>query len=301
MFKSLTDSHVLSNGAKIPCLGFGTYLSPMGAAKQSVLDALQVGYRHVDTASHYGNEPDIGAAVRESGIPREDIWVTTKHWVEERGYEKTIKAVEASLMDMGLDYLDLYLIHWPCVEKVSPHWAEINADTWRGFERMYKDGKLRAIGVCNFERKHLDALFANCEIRPMVNQIEFHPGVLQEDTFQYSRENNMVVEAYYPLGSGQLLSRPEVIRVAQRVGRTPAQVLIRFSLQSGALPMPKSVHIERIQQNSEVFDFELSAEDMALLRTVPDRFAFSGWVPEEAPADAIVSGDLEEVGAPPKK
>ena len=288
--EKLTDSYVLRNGAKIPCLGFGTYLSPVGAAKQSVVDALRAGYRHIDTAFKYGNESDVGEGVRESGVPREEIWLTTKHWVTERGYEKTVKAVETSLKNIGLDYLDMYLIHWPCVEKVSPEWIDINADTWRGFERMYKDGKLRAIGVCNFERKHLDALWNNCEIPPMVNQIEFHPGYLQPDTFAYSKAKNMVVEAYYPLGSGKLLQLPEVTEIAQRYGKTPAQILIRFSLQSGALPMPKSVHAERILSNTQVFDFNLSGMDMAVLRAIPF-CAFSGWLAEEAPADAIVEAE----------
>ncbi|MBQ8217918.1 MAG: aldo/keto reductase [Oscillospiraceae bacterium] len=286
----MTDTYTLKNGIEIPCLGFGTYLSPAGLAKQSVIDALHAGYRHIDTAFKYGNETDVGEGIRASGVAREDVWITTKHWVTERGYEKTIAAVESSLKNLGTDYMDMYLIHWPCVEKVTPEWAEVNADTWRGFEKMYKDGKIRAIGVCNFERKHLDAIWNNCEIPPMVNQIEFHPGFLQEDTFAYSKEKGMVVEAYYPLGSGKLLQLPIVTEMAEKYGKTPAQILIRFSLQSGALPMPKSVHKDRIISNTQVFDFELSGIDMAVLRAIPF-CAFSGWVAEEAPADAIVAAE----------
>lgn len=292
--KKMTDTYMLRNGVEIPCLGFGTYLAPSGLAKQSVIDALHAGYRHIDTAFKYGNEADVGEGVRASGIAREDVWITTKHWVTERGYEKTIKAVETSLKNLGMDYLDMYLIHWPCVEKVTPEWIDVNADTWRGFEKMYKDGKIRAIGVSNFERKHLDAIWNNCEIPPMVNQIEFHPGFLQDDTVAYSMEKGMVVESYYPLGSGKLLNLPVVTEMAARYGKTPAQILIRFALQSGTLPMPKSVHADRIISNTQVFDFELSGIDMAVLRAVPF-CAFSGWVPEEAPADAIVAAELAAI------
>ena len=171
--KSLNDHVVLSNGVKLPCLGYGTWQSSKEDAKLGVKAALDMGYRHVDTALVYGNEDAVGEGIRASGISRDEIFVTTKHWITDRGYEKTVKAVETSLMNLGLDYADLYLVHWPCVEKISPEWKEINASTWRGFEKMYRDGKIRAIGVSNFQKKHLDALLESAEIAPMVNQIEW--------------------------------------------------------------------------------------------------------------------------------
>ncbi|MBQ3900142.1 MAG: aldo/keto reductase, partial [Clostridia bacterium] len=174
--KTLNDYTVLSNGVKLPCLGYGTWQSPKEDARKGVKTAIDLGYRHIDTAFAYGNEDAVGEGIRDSGIARDELFVTTKHWITDRGYEKTIKAVETSLKNLGLDYVDLYLIHWPCVEKVTPEWKEINAATWRGFEKMYKDGKIRAIGLSNFEKKHVEALMETAEIAPMVNQIEFHPG-----------------------------------------------------------------------------------------------------------------------------
>lgn len=172
--------------------------------------------------------------------------------------------------------------------KTNEDWEEVNASTWSGFEKAYKDGKLRAIGLCNFEKKHLDSLLARCEIAPMLNQIEYHPGYIRQDTLDYSKANNMLVEAFYPLGSGKLLARDDVKEMALRYGKTPAQVLLRFSIQSGCIPLVKSVHKERIIENTKAFDFELAEEDMNVLRNVEHLTAFSGWVAEEAPADAIV-------------
>ena len=174
MYKDLKDSVTLSNGVKMPCVGFGTWQAPNGEpARISVCEAIKSGYRHIDTAAIYRNEESVGEGIRESGICREELFVTTKHWVNNRGYEKTILACEESLRKLGLDYLDLYLIHWPCVKKFSDRWEEINADTWRGFEKLYKDGKIRAIGVSNFLVNHLESLKNNCTVKPMVNQVEY--------------------------------------------------------------------------------------------------------------------------------
>ena len=283
----LTDSFVLSNGVKVPCIGYGTYLAPNGdVTKNSVKDALKVGYRHVDTAFAYGNETAVGEGIKESGIARDEIFVTTKHWVTMRGYEKATEAIDISLKNLGLDYLDLYLIHWPCVEKVSPDWKEINAGTWKAFEDAYKSGKIRAIGVSNFQKKHYDALAEMCEIKPMVNQIEFHPGYTQMDTVNYSKEQGMLVQAFSPLGCGAVLADETLAKIAAKYGKSVAQVCLRFVLQSGLNVLTKSVTPSRILENTQIFDFELSAEDMATIAAMPE-LGFTGWLPENAPADAI--------------
>lgn len=286
---SLTDCFTLSNGVKIPCIGYGTWQTPSGEITANcVKTALEQGYRHIDTAFAYGNEADVGIGLRASGVKREDIFVTTKHWVTERGYNKTIAAVETSLKLLGLDYLDLYLVHWPCVEKCSSDWKEINADTWRAFERMYKDGKIRAIGVSNYQPKHLDALCEMSEIKPMVNQIEFHPGYTQFDNVEYSQKLGMLVQAWSPLGSGAVLKDPGLNEMAAKYGKSVAQLCVRLALQCGILPLPKSTNAERIKQNAEVFDFVISDEDIKTLINYPT-LGFSGFLPEDAPADALAN------------
>ena len=284
----LTDAFVLSNGVKVPCIGYGTYLAPNGEITQnSVMEALKVGYRHVDTAFAYGNEAAVGAGIKNSGLGRDEIFVTTKHWVTMRGHEKTAEAIDISLKNLGLDYLDLYLIHWPCVEKVSPDWKEINASTWRAFEDAYKAGKIRAIGVSNFQKKHYDALASMCDIKPMVNQIEFHPGYTQMDTVKYSKENGMLVQAFSPLGCGAVLNDETLKTIAAKYNKSVAQVCLRFVLQSGLNVLTKSVTPSRILENTQIFDFELSADDMAVINAMPQT-GFTGWLPEDAPADALV-------------
>lgn len=287
MFASKTDCFTLANGVQIPCIGYGTWQTPDGeTAAACVKAALDAGYRHIDTAFAYGNETGVGEGLRRSGVARQDIFLTSKHWVTERGYEKTVKAVETSLRLLGTDYLDLYLVHWPCVAKLTPEWKEVNADTWRGFERMYKDGKLRAIGVSNFFPEHLEALMDMCEIRPMVNQLEFHPGYTQMDHIRWSQEHGMLAQAWSPLGSGAVLADTTLNAMAEKYGKSVAQLCVRFALQCDVLPLPKSTKPERIAANAEVFDFEITAEDMDVLMNLP-LLGFSGFLPEDAPADAI--------------
>lgn len=287
MFASKTDCFTLANGVQIPCIGYGTWQTPDGeTAAACVKAALDAGYRHIDTAFAYGNETGVGEGLRRSGVTRQDIFLTSKHWVTERGYEKTVKAVETSLRLLGTDYLDLYLVHWPCVAKLTPEWKEVNADTWRGFERMYKDGKLRAIGVSNFFPEHLEALMDMCEIRPMVNQLEFHPGYTQMDHIRWSQEHGMLAQAWSPLGSGAVLADTTLNAMAKKYGKSVAQLCVRFALQCDVLPLPKSTKPERIAANAEVFDFEITAEDMDVLMNLP-LLGFSGFLPEDAPADAI--------------
>lgn len=293
MVLSLTDSYVLSNGVKVPCIGFGTWQTPSGqTARESVAAALRAGYRHIDTAACYGNEADVGAAIRASGVEREKVFLTTKHWIENRGYHKTIAAAEASLQALGVDYLDLYLVHWPCVAAAHPKWQEINAATWRGFERLYKDGKVRAIGVSNFLPEHILALEESAEIKPMVNQIESHPGYDQTALIRWCQQHGMLAEAWSPLGCGAVLQDETLRRIACAHGKSPAQVCIRFALQRGLVPLPKSTHPERIAQNADVFDFSLSPAEMTAIMTLPPQ-GYSTYHPTQAPADKLFGGNYD--------
>ena len=287
MKQSITDTFILQNGVAVPALGYGTWQTPDGSvARDGVAAALRLGYRHVDTAFAYGNEQSVGEGIRLSGVSRSDIFLTTKHWVTERGYEKTKAAIDTSLRNLGVDYLDLYLIHWPCVAKVSPEWKEINASTWRAFEDAYKDGKLRAIGVSNFQKKHLEALAETAEILPMVNQIEFHPGFTQMDNVRYAQEHGMLVEAWSPLGCGAVLGDARLAAIAGKYGKSVAQLCLRFALQNDVLPLSKSVHEDRIASNAQLFDFEIDAGDMAAIAAI-EGLGYSGYAPEDAPADAL--------------
>jgi len=290
MMKSITDTYTLSNGVQIPCVGYGTWQTPAEQACKCVSYALEQGYRHVDTAAAYGNEFSVGEGMRASGIRREQIFLTTKHWVTERGYEKTIRACDNSLHALGVDYLDLYLIHWPAVAKVGDNWAELNADTWRGFEKLYKDGKIRAIGVSNFLPHHLEELKKTAEIMPMVNQIEFHPGYTQNEVVEYCKANDILVEAWSPLGSGRLLAHPLIDQIARWHDCSPAQLCIRYALEKGLLPLPKTVTLPRIIENTRVFGFSLRPEDIKAIDEMPIT-GFSGYYADEAPADALVSNE----------
>lgn len=285
--RSLADGFTLSNGVKIPCIGYGTWKTSDGSDTcQGVKMALLSGYRHIDTATIYGNEASVGIAMKESGLPRRELFVTTKQWVNMRGYEKTLEACDKALKRLGIDYLDLYLVHWPCVERFRKDWKEVNAETWRGFERLYQEGKVRAIGVSNYQEKHLEALLEYAAIPPMVNQVEFHPGYTQEGDVRYSQGQGILPEAWSPLGNGQLLSNETLLRIGKAHQKTAAQVCIRFCLQMGVLPLTKSLKGERIRDNVDVFDFELSEEDMKEIRGIPQA-CFSGLMPEDAPHDVV--------------
>ena len=291
--KSLTDFYTLSNGVKIPCIGYGTWQTPSGdVAVESVKAAIAAGYRHIDTAAGYANEASVGEAVRACGVARSDLFITTKHWIMDRGYTKTIAAVEKSLKELGTDYLDLYLVHWPCVEKSNPNWKEINAATWAGFEKMYKDGKIRAIGVSNYLPEQILALEETATVKPMVNQIEFHPGYYQPALVEWCQNHGMLVEAWSPLGCGAVLSDVTLKKIAAKHGKSVAQICVRFALQSGVLPMPKSTHADRIAENAKVFDFALDDADLAAIRTMPIT-GYSTYHPTEAPADTLFGGNYD--------
>ena len=276
----LTDTYKLRNGKEIPCVGFGTWRTPDGeVAAASVKAAIQVGYRHIDTAAIYRNEIGVGKGIAESGISREELFVTSKVWNTERGYEKTMAAFEKTLSDLGLDYLDLYLIHWPASASRYDNWEELNLSTWKAMTELYHAGKIRAIGVSNFMPHHLAALMKT-ETPPMVDQIEFHPGMLQEETVGFCRENGILVEAWSPLGSGKMLSHPGLAGIAAGYGKSVAQLCVRWCLQHETLPLPKSVTPSRIAENAGVFDFEISPEDMKTIDAL-DNFGASGLYPDK--------------------
>lgn len=260
---SLDDCFELHNGVHIPCIGFGTYQAQNGEiAVSAVKKAIALGYRHIDTAAGYGNEESVGIAVKQSGIGREEIFITSKLQNTEHGYENTMKAFEQTMKNLDMDYLDLYLIHWPNPVKYRNEWQSANAGTWKAFEELYKAGRIRAIGISNFHPRHIDELMKTAEIAPMVNQIRLCPGDTQDEVVAYCKEHNMVLEAYSPLGTGRIFKVPEMQAIAQKYGKTIAQICIRWSLQKGYLPLPKSVTESRIKENADVFDFELSVQDV---------------------------------------
>ena len=262
-FKKLTDSFTLANGVSIPCVGFGTWQTPDDqSGVDAVKAALACGYRHIDTAAVYGNEESVGAGMHESGVRREDIFLTTKLWNAVRGYDETLAAVGESLGKLGTDYLDLYLIHWPNPAMHRAQWAQKNAESWRAMETLYQQGVLRAIGVSNFRPHHLDALLQTAQIVPHVNQIRLCPGETQAETVTYCTQRNILLQAYSPMGTGKIFSDPTMREMAARYGRSVAQLCVRWSLQCGWLPLPKSVTPARIAENAQVFDFAIDARDM---------------------------------------
>lgn len=261
--KSMTDTYKLLNGVEIPCIGFGTWQTPDGdVAVSSVRAAIEAGYRHIDTAQGYGNEESVGIAVKQSGISRDELFITSKLANSEHGYDKTMAAFEGTLQRLDMDYLDLYLIHWPNPIFFRDNWQQANAETWRAFEELHQAGRIRALGISNFHPHHIDALLETATVKPVVNQIRLCPGDTQDTVVDHSRAKGMLLEAYSPLGVGQIFDVPEMKELANKYGKTIAQICIRWSLQRGYLPLPKSVTPARIKENTDVFDFELEAADV---------------------------------------
>ncbi len=272
---SLQSKVKLNNGVEMPVQGLGIYQSPPGRTTQNAVRyAIKMGYRLIDTARIYGNEADVGEAVRTSGIPREEVFVTTKLWNSDQGYESTIRACEASIRRLGLGHLDLYLIHFPV--------PEARNDSWRAMVRLLRDGKCRAVGVSNFTIPHLRELLKNSEVEPAVNQVEFHPFLYQKELLDYCLGNGIQGEAYSPLARAERLKHPKMVAVAAKYSKTPAQVMIRWSLQHGLVVIPKSVREERIMENSQVFDFNLSEEDMGILDSLNENLR-TNWDPTGVP------------------
>lgn len=269
----MENRFVLNNGVEIPAIGFGTWQTPRGeVAVESVKYAINCGYRHIDAAAVYGNEVSVGEGIKQSGIDRNDLFVTSKVWNTERGYDSTLRAFDKTLSDLGLDYLDLYLIHWPATEHRFADWKELNLSTWRAMEKLYNDGRVRAIGVSNFLPHHLEALMDSVSIIPSVNQIEFHPGFMQKDCVEFCRKHNILVEAWSPLGTGRMLDNPLLKAIADNYDKSVAQICIRWGLQHGVLPLPKSVTPDRIKENIDVWDFSISDSDMSRI----DAMAYCG-------------------------
>ena len=258
---TLQSHAILNNKVEIPRLGLGVYQTAIGETTlRAVSYALKIGYRHIDTAWLYGNEADVGRAVRESGIRREEIFITTKVWDSDQGYDFTLTACERSLRRLGLSYVDLYLIHWPVQGK--------SKDTWKAMIQLLKDGKARSIGVSNYEIFDIQEILQNFDTVPSVNQVEFHPFLYQEKLLQFCKNNHIQLEAYSPLTRGEKLNHATVKTIAQKYDKTAAQILIRWGLQHDLVVIPKSIHEKRIKENSEVFDFQLEEQDMKLLNSL---------------------------------
>ncbi|WP_042356124.1 aldo/keto reductase [Bacillus rubiinfantis] len=252
---SLTDTTALHNGVKMPWFGLGVFKVQEGSEViESVKAAIKNGYRSIDTAAVYQNEEGVGKAIKESGISREELFITSKVWNSDQGYESTLQAYETSLKKLGLEYLDLYLIHWPGKDKFK--------DTWSALEKLYKDGRVRAIGVSNFKVHHLEELLKDCEIKPMVNQVEYHPHLTQKDLLAFCQSQGIQMEAWSPLKQGQILEDPVIKEIATKYEKTAAQIVLRWDLQTKVITIPKSIKEHRIIENADIFDFELSAEDM---------------------------------------
>lgn len=265
---STFDCYTLYNGVHVPCIAFGTWKMPDDVAADAVTCALQNGYRHIDTAGAYQNEIGVGEGIRKSGVAREDIFLVSKLPNDDHGYEKTIAACERSLQKLGVDYLDAYLIHWPVLVETQDRVQEDLCDTWRAFERLYQDGKVRAPGTSNFLEEHIDLLKANFTNYPMINQVQLHPQNPQDEMVAYCKENRILTEAWSPLIQGQAFKRELLIETAEKYGVTVAQLCVRWIFQKGVVPVPKSTTPERIINNADIFGFTISDEDMENISTL---------------------------------
>lgn len=276
MVKSLRETTTLHNGVKMPWLGLGVFEVEEGnEVEKSVEWALKEGYRSIDTASVYKNEVGVGKAVKESGIPREELFITTKIWNKSQGYDSTLQAFERSLERLDMDYVDLYLIHWPVEGKYK--------DTWRALEKLYNDGVVKAIGVSNFQIHHIEELIKDGNVKPMVNQVEYHPLLTQKPLLSFCKENQIQLEAWSPFMHGEIFGNDTIKRIAEKYNKSEAQIILRWDLQNGVVTIPKSVREHRIQENANVFDFELTSEDMQAIDQLnqdkrwgpdPDNFDF---------------------------
>jgi diketogulonate reductase-like aldo/keto reductase len=261
----------LNNNIEIPRLGFGVYLAKPGKETfNAVTWALKAGYRHFDTARAYKNEGDVGKAIKESDIKREDVFITTKLWNQDQGYESALKAFDASMDDLGFDYVDLYLIHWPVEEK--------RRESWRALEKIYREGRAKAIGVSNYTIKHLKEMDSYTGIKPAVNQVEFHTFLFQEDLLEYCKIKNVQLEAYSPLARAEKLDDPNIKDIARKYSKSAAQIMIRWALQHDLVVIPKSVHKARIIENANVFDFEITNVDMEKLNSLNEELRIA-WDP----------------------
>lgn len=265
----MKERFVLENEMIVPAIGFGTYNAKGGDNLQMIKDAIEVGYRYFDTASLYGTERALGQAIKESGLPREAFQIATKVWIDEMGYENTKAALERSLSRLQTDYVDFYLIHWPKANEEDSEWKTRDLETWRAMEEMVEEGKIKAIGLSNFLPHHLDNILEHCRIKPVVNQLELHVGYSQEAAVAYSQERGIRVQAWSPFARGVLEEHSLVRRLADKYGKSPAQVCLRFLYQKGIMPLIKASAKERMLQNLDIFDFALEKEDVQMLECMP--------------------------------
>lgn len=280
---SIYDCYTLHNGVRIPCVAFGTYKAAQDESEAVIQKAIEAGYRYFDTASFYGTEQYLGKAIRQSKISRNEFFIASKLWKDEMGYENVKQAFEHTLENLGTDYLDLYLIHWPLPTPDYSDWKELDTATWKAMEELYQEGRIRAIGLSNFLPHHIENILASCEVKPMVNQLEFHPGYSQEAAVRYCQERDIQVQAWSPLGRQRLSGDALILSLAEKYGVSPAQICLRYAIQKQVIPLPKSSSIERMKQNQDIFHFEISKEDMYRLDTMPQ----TGWSGEHPDRERV--------------
>lgn len=271
--ESIYDCFKLNNDMKIPCVGFGTYKAAEGNNVEILKNAIEAGYRYFDTASFYQTEDFVGQAIRESNLPREDFFLVSKMWKDEMGYQQTKDALEKSLKRLGTDYLDIYLIHWPRPSADCENWKELDLETWRAMEELQKEGKIRGLGLSNFLPHHIKNILENGTVKPVVNQLELHPGYMQQAAVQYCKEHGIQMQAWSPIGRRRILEDGLILELAGKYQVSPAQLCLRFLLQNDIIPLPKSSSMERMKQNMDLFHFEISEEDVSRLATMPQ----AGW------------------------
>lgn len=279
----MNKTYKLNNGVQIPAVGFGTYKAADGKSADIIKEAIGSGYRYFDTASFYGTEIYLAEAIRQSGLPRKEFFIASKLWKTEMGYENARDAFRRTLENLDTDYLDLYLIHWPLPEPGYENWKELDRETWRALEELYAEGKIRAIGLSNFLPHHIENILAECTVRPAVDQIEYHPGYSQEAAVQYCKEKGILVQAWSPIGRSRVLEDPLVCELAAKYRVSPAQICLKFAVQRGVVPLPKSSSPERMKQNMDLFSFEMDQEDIWRLATMPQ----SGWSGEHPDQERV--------------
>ena len=273
----------LYNGVTIPCIGYGTYKAADTNSCDIIATAAKAGYRFFDTASFYGTETFLAEALKQADLPRNEVFITSKVWKAEMGYNETLEAFERTLKNLDTDYLDLYLIHWP-IYTLDGEWKQTCIDTWKAMEELYEAGRVRAIGLSNFLPHHMDVILDNCNIKPMVNQLEVHPGYTQEAAIRYCQERDILVQAWSPLGRHRVLEEPLLIELAAKYDVTPAQICLRFLLQRSINPIPKASSLERMRNNMDIFDFSITTEDMHRLNTLPQ----TGWSGEHPDFERVM-------------
>ena len=277
------EHYILNNGVEIPAVAFGTYKAADGKSADVIRTAIEAGYRYFDTASFYGTETYLAEAVRESGISRDEIFIASKLWKTEMGYDNVKKAFGRTLENLETDYLDLYLIHWPLPEPGYKEWKQLDKETWRAMEELYQEGKIRAIGLSNFLPHHIENILEDCTVRPAVDQIEYHPGYSQEAVVQYCKERDILVQAWSPIGRQRVLTEPLVQELAEKYGVSPARICLKFAVQRGIIPLPKSSSMERMKENLDLYSFEMEQEDIWRLATMPQ----AGWSGEHPDRERV--------------